>query len=111
MNVFYSEEEIIQSVGRLTRSRLTTFVQAKHVRPIESDVGARFSQIDLARVELICDLCDDFELDDDAVGLVLSLVDQLHSARAELRALADAIAQQPEDVRKRILSVVVPLDG
>lgn len=110
MNVFYSEEEIIQSVGRLTRSRLTTFVQADYVRPTESDTGAHFSQIDLARIELICDLCDDFELEEDAVGLVLSLVDQLHSARAELRTLADAIAQQSEDVQKRIQSVLVPLD-
>lgn len=111
MKVLYSEEEIIRTVTRLTQSRLTTFVQAEYVRPAESNSGARYSQMDLARIELICDLCDDFELEEGSVGLVLSLVDQLHSARAELRALADAIAQQPEDVKNRILSVVVPING
>jgi chaperone modulatory protein CbpM len=111
MNVFYSEEEIIQSVGRLTRRRLTTFVRAEYVRPAASAIGARFSQTDLARIELICDLCDDFELDDDAVGLVLSLVDQLHSARAELRTLADAVARQPVEVQTQILSLVSKADG
>lgn len=109
MNVFYSEEEIVQSVSRLTQSRLTAFVQASFVRPTESELGARFSRIDLARIELICDLCDDFGLEEDAVGLVLSLIDQLHSARAELRTLSDAIAEQPEEVKRRILSVVAPL--
>lgn len=111
MNVFYSEEEIVQSVGRLTQRRLTTFVQAEYVRPTQSDIGVRFSQIDLARIELVCDLCDDFELEDDAIGLVLSLIDQLHSARAELRSLAKAVAEQPEDVQKRILSLVGPSGG
>jgi chaperone modulatory protein CbpM len=110
VNVFYSEEEIVQSVSRLTQSRLTAFVQARFVRPTESDLGVRFSRMDLARIELICDLCDDFGLEEDSVGLVLSLIDQLHSARAELRTLSEAIAQQPEDVRARILSVVAPLD-
>ena len=111
MTVLYSEEEIIQTVSRLTRRRLTTFVQAEYIKPAVSEIGARFSKMDLARIELICDLCDDFDLEEGSVGLVLSLVDQLHSARAELRTLADAIAQQPEDVQKRILSAVVPADG
>lgn len=102
MNILYTEEEILSSVGRATRQQLTVWIDADLVRPTMSEGGHRFSQMDVARLELICDLCETFDLEDDALSMVLSLLDQLHGVRAELLSFTKAIADEPETVRARI---------
>ncbi len=102
MTDLYSEDEAIASVARLTRSQLVTFVEARIVTPVQSDRGPVYRQLDLVRMELLCDLTEQFDLDEDALGVLISLIDQLHGVRAELRALVDAIAEEPPEVRQRI---------
>ncbi|MCF3594991.1 hypothetical protein LZG00_13370 [Rhodobacteraceae bacterium LMO-12] len=102
MTDLFSEDEAIASVTRLTRSQLVTFVEARIVTPVYSDRGPVYRRLDLARMELLCDLTEQFDLDEDALGVLISLVDQLHGVRAELRALVDAIANEPLEVRQRI---------
>lgn len=101
--VFLTEEETLAAVGRLDRVRLARFVRAEVIHP--ADAGGRmvYRQVDIARMELLCDLCDDFELDDDALGIVMGLVDQLHGTRGDLLALMRALAEEEEDVRRRIM--------
>jgi chaperone modulatory protein CbpM len=48
------------------------------------------------------DLRDDLGLDEGAIPVVLSLVDQLYGMRRELRALARAVEQQPPDVAAHV---------
>ena len=110
MKMLYTEEEILSSVGRMSRQQLTVWVDADLVRPSLSDTGPRFNQMDHARLELICDLCEAFELEEDALSVMLSLLDQLHGVRAELRTLADAVAAEPEDVRERIAAALTRAD-
>ncbi len=98
----YSETEVISSVERLTRSRLKSFLQAQVVMPVQTDDGPRFRQIDLVRMELLCELTEEFELGDEALAVVMSLIDQLHGVRAELRAVLDAVAAEPPEVCDRI---------
>ena len=102
MKLLYTEEEILRSVGRVSRQQLTVWIDADLVRPTLVDDGPRFSQMDCARLELICDLFEAFDLEEDALSVILSLLDQLHGVRTELRSLALAIAAEPEDVQKRI---------
>lgn len=106
MTLYYTEEETLQVVRRLNRPRLAQFVEADLVRPALSGSGPRFSKMDIARIELICELCDDFEMEDEVLDLVMSLIDQLHGVRAELRSLAEAVGREPEDVRARIAEAV-----
>ena len=100
--VFYSEEEAIAAVGRLDRARLTRFLRAQVIFPAEARGRAVYRQVDIARMELLCDLCDDFELNDDALGMVMQLVDQLHGTRGDLAALLRALGEEPDDVRRRV---------
>ena len=100
--VFYSETEVLAAVPRLTPMRLSGFVAARIVQPLTRGDGPAFRSIDLARIELLCDLSEGFDLDDDALGLVLFLVDQLHEARRDVRALCSAVAEEPPMVRIRI---------
>lgn len=102
MNQQYSEDEAIKAVARLTRTQLHSFVALEIVSPIQTSQGLIYRKIDLVRLELLCELSEDFELEDDALGVVISLIDQLHGARGDLRSLLTAIEAEPEEVRSRI---------
>lgn len=98
--VRYTEEQVVEAVGPLTRTRLRAFVEADCVVPTRE--GA-FTDADVARIELLCELRDDFEIGDEALPVVMHLLDQVHGLRRELRRMAMAIERQPEDVRSRLM--------
>jgi len=98
----YSENDVIAAVTSLTRKQLVSFVRAEIVVPLHSEAGPVFRRMDIARIELLCELCDEFDLKDDALSVVMSLVDQLHGVRAELRAVLTAIEGEESEVRRRI---------
>ncbi|MBJ6372470.1 hypothetical protein [Sedimentitalea arenosa] len=102
MTVHYTETQVIAAVTRLTPKRLSRFVQAEFVTPVLSDTGPKFRDIDRVRLELLCELSDDFDLDEDALGVIISLIDQLHSVRSDLRRVLSAVQQEPTEVRERI---------
>ncbi len=106
MTDLYSEDEAIAAVARLTRTRLVSFVEAQIVTPLQSENGPVYAQMDIVRMELLCELSEEFNLDDDALAVVISLIDQLHGVRAELKALVEAIAEEPDEVRERISNTV-----
>ncbi len=100
----YSETEIVASVEGLTITRLRTFVAADCVAPGERDGRLEFGEPDLARLQLLTELAADFDLDEEAGALVLSLIDQIHGLRRQVRKLAEALAEEPEEVRARLRS-------
>lgn len=102
MSVLYSETQIIRTLDRLTRSQLTTFIKAEIVTPVQTESGPAFREIDRARLELLCDLTEEFDLNEDALGMIMSLLDQLHTVRNDLRKVLSAIEQEPSDIRRRI---------
>lgn len=104
MSEIYTEEQIVAEVPGLDRTLLMRFVKARIVVPVEAPArsGPVFGQIDVARLRLACDLCESFDLEDDALELLLRLVDQLHGLRAELHAVVDALATLPEEQRRSV---------
>lgn len=104
MAKLYSETEIVAKVEGLTVGRLRTFVSTRCVVPArrEGTDRAAFDEVDLARLRLLSELNADFDLDEDGAAMVLSLVDQIHGLRRQLRALGESVAKEPEDVRVRI---------
>jgi chaperone modulatory protein CbpM len=100
----YSEDETIATVTRLTRSQLVWFVEASFVRPERDDTGYVFRSIDIARLELLCDLALDLEFDEAALGIIVSLIDQLHAARTEAALMARAIDALPEDLKAAVVT-------
>ncbi len=98
----YSEEEVVMTVTRLTRAQLDRYIDAQLVRPLRAEEDVFFSKVDIARLELVCDLSEDLGLDEIAVGIVLSLVDQLHETRRDLTILTEVIETLPKDLRRRI---------
>lgn len=98
----FSEEEIFATVTRLTRSRLVNFIDCEFVRPELGFDGYVFRRVDIARLELLCDLSLDMEMDEVALGVVISLLDQLHDARQDLATLTQAINTLPNGMRKQM---------
>ena len=61
-----------------------------------------FHEVDVARVELILDIRREFAVDDEALSLVLGLLDQVYSLRRQMRRLCDALESQPPEIRDAI---------
>lgn len=106
MKGFFSEDEVVIRVTRLTRVQLVRFVEADFIKPQRHSDGYVFNAIDIARLELLCDLSQDVGLDETALGIVISLIDQLHAARQDLAAIARVIDALPVDLRSRIDSTL-----
>jgi chaperone modulatory protein CbpM len=87
---------------RLERLELETWIAREWVLPVREDGGYIFTETDLARVELICDLTHDLALSEDAMGVVLPLLDQVYALRASLRRVAAAIGALPEPTRAQL---------
>lgn len=102
MTVFLSEADAVLAVTRLTHSRLQAFISAEVMVPVQSPKGPLFGPVDLARLELLCDLAEHFDLEGDALGVVMGLIDQLHATRQRLHAVAGAMEAEPVQVRHRI---------
>ena len=98
--------DVLSRVGGLEEAELVAWIERRWVRAEPSDDGYRFRDVDVARVRLIVEIRRECALDDDALELVLPLLDQVYRLRRQLRALSDAVAAQPDDVRSRILAAL-----
>ncbi|ADP71178.1 hypothetical protein Rvan_1942 [Rhodomicrobium vannielii ATCC 17100] len=107
------ETEIVARF-RLDEKVLQRWIAAGWVKPRRGPEGFLFDETDVARTHFLCDLSYDMDLGDEEMTMVLSLVDQLHGARALLRAMTEAVHRQPDPVREAILThvrvVVTPRD-
>jgi chaperone modulatory protein CbpM len=99
-----SEAAIIARFERLDGGVLHRWIALGWIKPQRDETGYVFDETDVARTHLLCDLRFEMEIGDEELGVVLSLVDQLHNTRGMLRALSTAIEEQPEELRAAIVS-------
>ncbi len=98
----YFEKDVIEAIELLTPGRLERFVKMQVISPMQTDEGPAYRDVDLARLELMCELSEHFGMEEDALEIVMSLIDQMHALRNRLRLMARAIEAEPEEVRLRI---------
>ena len=106
MTVRFTPDEAVAAVAPLSQHRLSRFIEAELVMPVQTAEGPAFHRLDLARLELLCDLADHFDLDTDALGIVMGLVDRYHGVRAELRCVLEAVDSDPPEVRERLTEAI-----
>lgn len=106
MTELFTEDDVVVTVTRLTRTQLVRFIEVELVKPQRDSGGYVFRSIDIARLELLCDLSQDLDLDEAVLGIVVSLLDQLHAARRDRAIMARAIDGLPSDVQTRIASAL-----
>jgi chaperone modulatory protein CbpM len=94
--------EIAISIGR-PADELRLWVERRWVLPARDAQGDyMFSDADIARVRLIAELKGDLAIDDDAIEVVLPLLDQVYGLRRRLKAVLAAVSNLPEEQRERI---------
>jgi chaperone modulatory protein CbpM len=96
-----SERDLVARVEHLTVTRLRVWVTQGWIKPAD-EAGQAYSEADLARAALICNLEDELGFDEEDVPVLLNLIDQIHGLRAELRSLLGALDELPEDVRTTV---------
>jgi chaperone modulatory protein CbpM len=100
-------EEVLEILEpRINRSTLEVYIARQWVRPHRKKKVWQFEEIDIARLELICHLAQDIEVNDEGMDIALSLLDQLYGLRAHVSRLTHAIAQQPQQVQSDIMTII-----
>lgn len=103
-------EVVIRSVPGLERQVLERWIAQEWVRPDRDDGTLLFHGIDVARVRLIHELSAELQVNEEALPVVLSLLDQLYDARRWVRTLGMAIAAAPEEARRALLGCLETAD-
>ncbi len=92
----------------LDEAEISTWVARGWITPETDDGDPAFLEIDIARVRLIHDLRSIMHIEDDAVPVVLALLDQVYDLRGSLHAVLHAIRAQPAPVRDAIRAALDP---
>jgi chaperone modulatory protein CbpM len=88
----------------LQRDDLHRWIGNAWVRPDGEAGHYVFRDIDVERVRLILELRDDMQVDENALPVVLSLLDQLYDLRRRMRRLSEALDQTvTEDIRLKLI--------
>ncbi|WP_142847396.1 chaperone modulator CbpM [Telmatospirillum sp. J64-1] len=94
-------EEVLVTFS-LERADLTLWVEQSWVKPTRQEDDWFFDESDVARLQLICELKRDMAVNDEAVPVILSLLDQLYAARTSLHRIRDLIQHLPPETRAEI---------
>jgi chaperone modulatory protein CbpM len=99
-------EEVIAELPDLNRDDLERWIADALVEAAEEAGTSKLSEIQFARVRLICTLRYDMDVEEETLPVVLDLLDQLHDTRARLHTLSQAVLAQDEEVKAAVLQVV-----
>lgn len=94
--------ELLTELPSLDANELQAWVESRWVRPARVGAEYQFSDADVARVRLIWQIRYELGVEAETIPLVLSLLDQLYAARAQLHAFGHIVAEQPMEVRQVI---------
>jgi chaperone modulatory protein CbpM len=72
----------------IERRIVESWIAAGWLMP-QRDPELAFSEIDLARAQLIRDLKEDLGVNDEGISLILHLLDQVHGLRRSMRELLE----------------------
>jgi chaperone modulatory protein CbpM len=94
-----TEREFLER-ARLDQRTLSVWIEEEWLIPAREANELAFTDMDLARVNLIRDLKDKMGVNDEGLDVVLHLVDQMHALRRALSAaLESARDQRPSSGR------------
>jgi chaperone modulatory protein CbpM len=104
-----SFDAVIRLVNGLGREELRHWITERWVRPEGGTEGYVFHEVDVARVQLIFELRHELAIDEEAMPVVLRLLDQVYGLRRRLRLLNQVIEAQPETLRQTLREQLGPL--
>src|ERR1700734_3138623 len=96
------ELEMCRRAG-INSHMLRSWVEADWIHPEPGSEPRNFSEMDLARAQLIRDLAGAMGVNSEGVAIILSLLDQIHGLRRTLRRVNSVIIAQDPPVRELIM--------
>jgi chaperone modulatory protein CbpM len=103
-------DELVAAISSLQRSDLEAWIREELVVPRQAGT-LLFTDMECARVRLICTLHYELEIDAGTLPVVLSLVDQLYDTRQRLLSLTAAVTAQDQNVQAAIIAAMEPNAG
>ncbi|HJT09071.1 MAG TPA: chaperone modulator CbpM [Stellaceae bacterium] len=100
-------DALIRMIAGLQEAELRRWIDERWVRPERAATGFVFREVDVARVRLIVELRQELAIDEEALPVVLQLLDQVYALRRRLKAMSDAIDAQPDAVRQAVQARLV----
>lgn len=97
-------DELLGTISTLQRADLERWISEELVAPRQHQAAWLFSDMECARVRLICTLTYELDIDSDTLPIMLSLLDQLYDTRQRLFSLTAAVAAQDETVQAAIIA-------
>ena len=82
--------------AQLDQETLEVWIEEEWLVPGGTAGEPAFSDVDLARVKLIRDLKEDMGVNDEGVGIILNLLDQMHSLRKAVFGVMPSIRERPK---------------
>lgn len=102
-----SIEILLNKLPGLGREDVERWVVNGWVRPDDHAGEHIFHDIDVARIQLIQELRDVMQINEEAMPVVLSLLDQLYSLRRHLRELSAVVTETlSDDVKKKLVETL-----
>jgi len=99
-------DAVIREVQGLDAAELARWIEARWVLPEHAGEGYVFHEVDVARIHLIVELRREFLIDEEAMPVVLNLLDQVYALRSRLKSLAAAIATLPPETQATLRSAL-----
>src|SRR5690348_13029491 len=95
-------DAVIALVGGLEEAELRRWIAERWVRPETASGAYVFHEVDVARIRLIVELRRELAIGEEALPVVLQLLDQVYGLRRRLRALSQAIEAEPPEIREAL---------
>ena len=99
-------DELLAAIAVLQRSDLELWIREELVAPHQEAETWAFSEMECARVRLICTLHYELEIDTNALPVVLSLIDQLYETRRRLKSLTAGVTAQDKAIQTAIIAAM-----
>jgi chaperone modulatory protein CbpM len=75
--------------ARIEQRSVEAWITAGWLIPPRTDPEPMFSDLDLARAQLIRDLREDLGVNDEGIAVILHLLDQMHGLRGSMQKLLE----------------------
>jgi chaperone modulatory protein CbpM len=95
-------EVLCRTVGGVEPGEVEQWIRERWVLPERNDGTYVFHEIDVARVRLILEMRRDLAINEEAMPVVLGLLDQLYALRHRMRSLAAAVDALPSEIRQAL---------
>lgn len=104
-------DELLSAIAVLQRSDLEVWIREELVAPQQEAESLIFSEMECARVRLICTLHYELEIETGTLPVVLSLIDQLYETRRRLKSLTAGVAAQEKAIQAAIIAAMEGTPG